>query len=369
MFQAHLPINKANVVRNNEKINLTVSRCQIHLSVILAFTYKYRKGEKVTGHLEKKIIFVAYLEFVMFVRVLFVIIFFNICLVDIFGTNYALIVAIDKYPETSGWNRIHATNDIEIIFPLLKGNGFSENNITLLTNELATKKSIVESLDNICTKVKTGDYVYLHFSCHGQQMIDDNGDEPDGLDEALIPYDAQRRYSKKIYEGENHLRDDELGILADRIRKKVGADGYITIVIDACHSGTANREDDEHYYKRGTTYVFAPEGYNFPKIRQENKKILKLKNSKRLAPFSVFSACQPDQINYEYFDIQSKTYYGALSYAIFKVSESYKNRYVSVMEFHNQIEKQIALMFANRKKKQMPYLETTDENKTFRIGH
>ena len=41
--------------------------------------------------------------------------------------------------------------------------------------------------------------------------MDDNGDEEDGLDEALIPYDAQFWYAPGEYEGQNHLRDDELG--------------------------------------------------------------------------------------------------------------------------------------------------------------
>ena len=34
-------------------------------------------------------------------------------------------------------------------------------------------------------------------------MEDDNGDEADELDEALIPYDAQSTYQKGIYEGEH----------------------------------------------------------------------------------------------------------------------------------------------------------------------
>jgi len=40
-------------------------------------------------------------------------------------------------------------------------------------------------------------------------MEDDNGDEVGGLDESLVPYDAEMHFRKGKYEGENHIRDDE----------------------------------------------------------------------------------------------------------------------------------------------------------------
>ena len=57
----------------------------------------------------------------------------------------------------------------------------------MLKNEKATKENINLSLQKLYEDVKTGDYLFLHFSCHGQQMMDLNGDEEDGLDEALVP--------------------------------------------------------------------------------------------------------------------------------------------------------------------------------------
>ena len=92
-------------------------------------------------------------------------------------------------------------------------------------------------------------------------MEDDNGDEADELDEALIPYDAQSTYQKGIYEGENHLRDDELEKFLISIRQKIGIDGSVLITFDACHSGTANRieeyvEDDDAPI-RGTNVIFS----------------------------------------------------------------------------------------------------------------
>lgn len=121
--------------------------------------------------------------------------------------RHALIVAIANYPKESGWNSIHSNNDLQILLPQFDRLGFR---INTLTDKQATKKNIIQALQHLIKQLKTGDNVCLHFSCHGQQMEDDNGDEADGLDEALIPYDAQSTYQKGIYEGENHLRDDEL---------------------------------------------------------------------------------------------------------------------------------------------------------------
>ena len=106
---------------------------------------------------------------------------------------------------------------------MLKSYGFKQNNIITLINQEATKRNIVKAFDLLTDRVKKGDRIYLHFSCHGQQVVDLNDDEPDGLDEAIIPYDAMRRFKSGVYEGENHLIDDEIEIYLDRLRTKTGA--------------------------------------------------------------------------------------------------------------------------------------------------
>ena len=164
----------------------------------------------------------------------------NIC-AALAQTNRALIVGISRYPEGSGWENIHASNDTRLTHSLLAACGYEETNIATLSDAKATKRNIAHALQSLCNATQTGDYVYLHFSCHGQQMMDDNGDEEDGLDEALIPYDAQFWYAPGEYEGQNHLRDDELGEWIRRLRRKAGERGSVTVVLDACHSGTGNR--------------------------------------------------------------------------------------------------------------------------------
>ncbi|MCC8146937.1 MAG: caspase family protein, partial [Bacteroidales bacterium] len=237
--------------------------------------------------------------------------------------------------------------------------------ITVLLNDEATKINIVKALSTLCDNAKAGDYIYIHFSCHGQQMIDDNGDEPDGLDEALIPYDAPRRYSKGTYEGENHLRDDLLGEFLNKIRAKTGREGNVTVVLDACHSGTGDRDVDDEQYARGTSYIFAPEGYQI-KVPNNETGSLQLQDGKHLAPITVFAACKPDEINYEYKSKIDSIYYGSLSYAFCNVLKTSTGK--SNAEFYKLLNNEMQTMFVGRRRKQSPYFESTNESKTFRIS-
>lgn len=281
-------------------------------------------------------------------------------------TNRALFVAVDTYPAEAGWTSIHAVNDSALVIPMLASKGFEKESIQLLLNKEATKKAILKGLKRIIDQSEAGDHVYIHFSCHGQQMADDNGDEPDGLDEALIPYDARRRYKKGVYEGENHLRDDELEGILHEIRRKTGRDGNVLVVLDACHSGTADRGTDKDTYVRGTTYIFAPDTYEYTGDRT-NKAILPLPQSEDLSPITIISACQPDQVNYEYKDAKTKKYYGSLSYAFCEVARTL-NGDILTDDLFKKIRTRMKVLFANKARKQHPYFESSHHGKRIKIA-
>jgi hypothetical protein len=168
--------------------------------------------------------------------------------------KHALIIAIGNYDKaTSGLSPISSANDVPLIMQALKSQGFDEKNTIIVLDEAATKSGIVQGLAQLEASVNKGDIVVIHYSGHGQQITDDNGDEVDGLDEAIVPYDARARFVPGVYEGENHLRDDDIGIWLTRIRKKVGASGSVLLIMDSCHSGTASRGTAQ---ARGTQEVF-----------------------------------------------------------------------------------------------------------------
>lgn len=268
--------------------------------------------------------------------------------------NRALIIAISDYPQESGWNDIHSDNDLNILLPEFKRLNFEVNS---LTNEQATKQNILKMLARLIDKSNIGDNICIHFSCHGQQMEDTNKDENDGLDEALIPYDAQLLYKKSEYEGNNHLRDDELNYYINTIRKRIGPTGYLFVTIDACHSGTASREEeyveDNDAPTRGTNAIFTSNPFF---ITPEKKQVVKtIIHNKEIgqAPICVISACQPYQRNFE--TKVDNQYYGTLSYALYKVlsKQSCWN-----VKCHRDIEKTVRQLSI----KQIPMIEyTTNE--------
>jgi hypothetical protein len=145
------------------------------------------------------------------------------------GTKRALMIGINNYravPKLQG-----SLNDIETIKHVLVTRwGFQESNIQLLTNEKATREGILAALKKFVNETKPLDTVYIHYSGHGSQVADLNGDEQDDkLDETIVPYDGRTRSVPDI-------TDDELDVIFSRLPTK-----NALIVFDSCHSGTATR--------------------------------------------------------------------------------------------------------------------------------
>ena len=282
-------------------------------------------------------------------------------------TNRALIVAIGDYPEESGWEKIHAVNDCSLIIPMLITNGYKETDIVVLKDEKATKARIVKAFQSLATKTRPGDYIYIHLSGHGQQMLDDNGDEDDGLDEAFIPYDAHFRYKPGRYEGENHLRDDELEQLIDAIRLRAGENGNVTVLLDACHSGTGTRIPEEDEYIRGTSYIFVTPHHATPAADTQNLR-LSMRKGNGLSPVTVFSACQPDQLNYEYRSgSRPFVYYGSLTFFFCELMGDYNVTETNEL-FYRRLKVNVENYFGKKNRRQTPYFESTDSNNNFSIG-
>src|SRR5262249_33649742 len=76
---------------------------------------------------------------------------------------------------------------------------------------------------------KPGDRIFFLYSGHGTRVKDDNGDEEDGEDEALAPYDVDRY-------GNNLIRDDLFNQMLGELSGRM-----VVMVFDSCHSGTISR--------------------------------------------------------------------------------------------------------------------------------
>lgn len=73
---------------------------------------------------------------------------------------------------------------------------------------------------------QAGDSLVFHFSGHGTQQICYDGDEVDGLDEAICPLD---------FEAQGKLVDNEIN---ETIVRPLPKGAKLHAIIDACHSGT-----------------------------------------------------------------------------------------------------------------------------------
>lgn len=238
------------------------------------------------------------------------------------GRHFALLIGIGNYPAEGGWQTIHAQHDIQVMTEALQKRGFSSENILVLRDQQATRAGILKAWrDDLLPRIKAGDVVYFQFSGHGQQVADDNGDELDGFDEAIVPYDSPQRFQPGVYQGENLIRDDELNRLYTDLRRRLGPEGNLMVVVDACHSGTSTRGMGP---ARGAVVRMASPEYEQAIARNtgNNSETTQLDsaaaNPAQLAPMAAFFGSAHNQLNYETTDEQGQ-FIGPLSYALSRV--------------------------------------------------
>ncbi|MCX5814308.1 MAG: caspase family protein [Proteobacteria bacterium] len=161
-------------------------------------------------------------------------------------TKKALLIGINNYKYLPYYsNKLQkeitnlkgAVNDVNIMKErLINQFGFSEKDIMVLTDSQATRPAILKAFNNwLVNGTKEGDTVFFHFSGHGAQIPDENGDEDDGLDETLCTYEMPPKGTLDQLKA-GMIIDDELGVL---FRKLEGRS--VTAFLDSCHSGTATR--------------------------------------------------------------------------------------------------------------------------------
>jgi len=155
-----------------------------------------------------------------------------------FAARKALLIGIADYqalPSSSRQGISDLRGSINDVMAIREGlityYGFPEKDIRVLTDERATRQNIKSAFDEWLVKgTKPGDTVLLYFSGHGSTVPDKNGDEEDGLDEVLCPYDMIPNG------GHNIIIDDELGLWLRRLNGR-----RVIVISDSCHSGGQTR--------------------------------------------------------------------------------------------------------------------------------
>lgn len=246
-------------------------------------------------------------------RILFTIIIIIFTQLVMAQNKRALLVGISDYQcvnKYGGWNNIHGKNDVDLLSTTFKNKGVS---VLCISDKEATKIGITNALEKLIAKCRTGDIVYLHFSTHGQPFEDLSGDEDDGWDESIVPVDAPIEFTKGKYEGENHLIDDELNEYCIKIRKAIGTNGTLYVIVDACHAGKASMGIEEDVI-RGTKAGFTRSGKYYRPQKLEKGNYYNIPSSPSLGKVVFLEACRSYQVNKEI--VEGGKYYGALSYYI-----------------------------------------------------
>lgn len=255
-----------------------------------------------------------------------------------------LIIAVGDYPETSGWQDIASTNDVPHLTGALQRLGFTPPNIQVLINQQATKRGIQNAFQQLHQRATVGDMLFLHFSAHGQQVLDDNGDELDRLDEAIVPYDSGLKFRSGANEGQFLIRDDELNFWMHKLRTKIGPNGQVIFVLDACHSGTGTRGLGAY---RGTDIMMAPASFHLnPNMQNKEQLFESIPKEAHLAPMASFFGSSPNQLNYETVDNQGKVV-GSLSFAISTVLANMKRAY-TFQELFDRVKLKMKAMVPNQ---------------------
>ncbi|KAF7327468.1 Histone acetyltransferase [Mycena kentingensis (nom. inval.)] len=113
---------------------------------------------------------------------------------------------------------------------LVRQCGYKPENIVVLTDDsphqrsLPTRRNIIDAMHWLVKDARPHDSLFFHYSGHGSQTRDTNGDEIDGYDETIFPLDYQRA---------GHIE------MHDIMVKPLPTGCRLTALFDCCHSGSS----------------------------------------------------------------------------------------------------------------------------------
>ncbi|KAK0431431.1 caspase domain-containing protein [Armillaria borealis] len=118
--------------------------------------------------------------------------------------------------------------------------GYKEEDIVMLTDDSTnprqqpTRRNMIDAMLWLVKDAQPNDSLFFHYSGHGGQTRDKDGDEVDGYDEVIFPIDFKQN---------GHIVDDEMHLI---MVKSLPTGCRLTALFDCCHSGTAL--DLPYYY-------------------------------------------------------------------------------------------------------------------------
>ncbi|OAP65482.1 metacaspase-1A [Fonsecaea erecta] len=148
------------------------------------------------------------------------------------GKRKALLIGINYFGQRGQLRG--CINDVKNMSTYLNQNfGYAREDMVILTDDQQnpmsqpTKANILRAMHWLVKDARPNDSLFFHYSGHGGQTPDLDGDEEDGYDEVIYPVD---------FRTQGHIVDDEM----HRIMVKPLQPGVrLTAIFDSCHSGSA----------------------------------------------------------------------------------------------------------------------------------
>lgn len=147
------------------------------------------------------------------------------------GKRKALLIGINYIGQQNELRGcINDTRNVSAF--LTERYGYKREDMVILTDDQAnpvlqpTKQNMLRAMRWLVEDAQPNDALFLHYSGHGGQTPDEDGDEEDGFDEVIYPVD---------YETAGHIVDDEIHFTVVR---PLRAGVRLTAIFDSCHSGS-----------------------------------------------------------------------------------------------------------------------------------
>ena len=143
----------------------------------------------------------------------------------------ALLIGINNYPDPA--SRLEGcVNDVFLMSSVLQESGFDPEEIRIVLDERATTQGIMERLHWLLAGVRDGDQRMLFYSGHGAKIPGyDVKDEPDHVDECLVPYDFDWSPAHAILDNQ-----------FCELYSQLPYGSYFVAMFDCCHSGGITRD-------------------------------------------------------------------------------------------------------------------------------
>lgn len=147
------------------------------------------------------------------------------------GRRKALLIGINYIGQDAELRG--CINDVHNVSRYLIENfGYRRDDMVILTDDqqnpmsLPTKQNMLRAMAWLVNGVQPNDSLFFHYSGHGGQTEDLDGDEDDGNDEVIYPVDFKKA---------GHIVDDQLHAI---MVAPLPPGARLTAIFDSCHSGS-----------------------------------------------------------------------------------------------------------------------------------